>query len=325
MNLTEKSQFYKPFKYDWAYEMYLKQSQCHWTANEINYSADIKDWNSTLTEGEKSFLTQILRFFTQADVDVAAGYCDYFIPYFKNNEIRMALLTNAQMEVTHQDSYSKIIDTLNLPSLNYSVFMEYKEMKDKNDYFEKFSMSSPLEVAKTTALYGAFSEGLQLFASFAMLLNFQRFNKMKSMCQVVAYSMRDESLHVETMIKIYHTYITELLQNHEISSQEIKEINHSISNTAKDIVRMEDAFIDLAFTNFEIEGITAQEMKDYIRYIANIRLQQLNIPMIYHNNKANPLRWLEQIQTGLEFSNFFEAHPTNYTKASTVGTWSEAY
>lgn len=325
MSVTKYSEYYKPFKYPWAYDQYLKQDQCHWHANEINYSSDIKDWNSILTLDEKELLTQIFRFFTQADVDVAGGYCDHFLPFFKNNEIRMALLTNAAMEVIHQDSYSKIIDTLNIPQLNYSVFTEYKEMRDKNDYFMNFSMKTPIEVGKSLALYGAFSEGLQLFASFAMLLNFQRFGKMKAMCQVVAYSMRDETLHVETMIQLYKTYISEQIIDKNISSIELELMREEITEIAKQIVAMEDAFIDLSFKNYKIEGITAQEMKDYVRYVANIRLLQLGMQTIYHENKTNPIAWLDELQQGMEFSNFFESHPTNYSKFASTGNWEEAY
>jgi ribonucleoside-diphosphate reductase beta chain len=325
MNLLTKSVAYKPFKYPWAYEFYKKQTQNHWTADEINYSDDIKDWNEKLTEQEKHFLTQIFRFFTQVDVDVASGYCDHFIPYFKNNEIRMALLTNAQMEVCHQDAYSKILETLHLPETEYSVFLEYSAMRDKNDFFENFNTSSKLETALAVALYGAFSEGLQLFSSFVMLLSFQRFNKMKSMCEVVAYSIRDERIHTEFMIELFHQFVKECSESGDFTNSDIQLLGKRIEQTCKKVIEMEDSFIDLTFSNYTIEGLSSHEVKRYIRFIANLRMEQLGYPKLYSDCLNNPLTWVDELVSGVEFTNFFEGKPTAYTKGATRGTWDDVF
>ena len=87
------------------------------------------------------------------------------------------------------------------------MFLQYKEMKDKHDYLASFGVDTDEDIAKTLAMFGGFTEGLQLFASFAMLMNFPRFNKMKGMGQIVSWSVRDESLHCEGIIRLFHAFV----------------------------------------------------------------------------------------------------------------------
>ena len=96
-----------------------------------------------------------------------------------------------------------------MPETEYSAFMKYKEMKDKYDYMQGFDVKSNHDIAKTIAVFSAFTEGLQLFASFAILLNFPRHNKMKGMGQIVTWSVRDETLHCNSMIRLFKDFIKE--------------------------------------------------------------------------------------------------------------------
>ena len=102
-------------------------------------------------------------------------------------------------------AYSHLLDTVGMPETEYSAFLHYKEMKNKYDYMQQFNTGSKSDIARTLAMFGAFTEGLQLFASFAILLNFPRFNKMKGMGQIVSWSARDESLHTESIIRLFNS------------------------------------------------------------------------------------------------------------------------
>merc|ERR1712124_765 len=117
-----------------------------------------------------------------------------YLQVFKPIEIQMMLSSFSNIETIHIDAYSYLLDTIGMPEIEYQAFMKYKEMKDKYDYMQVFNISDKMNIAKTLAVFGAFTEGIQLFASFAMLLNFQRFGKMKGMGQIVAWSIRDETL-----------------------------------------------------------------------------------------------------------------------------------
>ena len=170
----------------------------------------------------------------------------------------------------------------------------------------------------TMAVFSAFTEGLQLFASFAILLNFPRFNKMKGMGQIVTWSVRDETLHCNSMIRLFRDFIKEEPQ---IWNDKLK---NEIYEACKTIVHHEDAFIDLAFQMGPMQGLTAEEVKQYIRFIGNRRLEQLGLNPIY-DVKKNPLTWLDTMLNGVEHMNFFEGRATEYSKASTKGTWGEVF
>lgn len=317
MSVTEARPYYKPFEYEWAYEAWEIQQKIHWLPEEVPMADDVQDWQNNLRPAEKNLLTQIFRFFTQADIEVHDCYMTHYTRVFKPPEIAMMLTAFANMETIHIAAYSHLLDTVGMPEAEYLAFTKYKEMKDKCDYLHQFNTSDNYNIAKTLAVYGAFMEGLQLFASFAILLNFPRFNKMKGMGQIIAFSVRDETLHSNSIIKLFRTFIRE----NNIAIEELEEEIHDI---CRNMVIHEDAFIDLAFELGDIEGLTAAEVKQYIRHIANLRLNQLGCKPIY-DQEENPLLWLEIMLNAVEHTNFFENRVTEYSRAATKGTWDEAF
>ena len=261
MSLLNAKDIYKPFDYPWAYEAWLQQQRIHWLPEEVPMGDDVKDWKNSLSEAERYLLTQIFRFFTQADIEVNNCYMKHYSRIFKPTEVQMMLASFSNMETVHIAAYSHLIDTLGMPETTYQEFLEYKEMKDKYDYMQQFDVESPINIATTLAAFGAFTEGLQLFASFAILLNFQRFGKMKGMGQIVTWSVRDETLHTNSIIRLFHTFVNECAD--EINKDELKRRIYKVCDT---IVTHEDAFIDLAFDiSGTIPGITSREIKQYIR------------------------------------------------------------
>ena len=318
MSLLDAKPIYKPFDYPWAYEAWHIQQKIHWLPEEVQLSDDVKDWKQNLTAGEKHLLTQIFRFFTQADIEVNNCYMKHYAKVFQPTEVQMMLAAFSNMETVHIAAYSYLLDTIGMPETEYQAFLKYKEMKDKYDYMHRFNTDSKDDIAITLAVFGAFTEGLQLFSSFAILLNFQRFNKMKGMGQIVTWSVRDETLHTNSIIRLFKTFIQE---NPEVWNEQMRSTLYEACAT---IVHFEDAFIDLAFEVGDIQGLTGREVKRYIRYIADRRLMQLGLKEIYMV-ETNPLPWLDEILNGVEHANFFENRVTEYTKAATTGTWDEVF
>lgn len=313
MNLFKARNYYKPFDYEWAFEAYDTMQKMHWLPSEVPLHEDVRDWNERLTQEEKNLISQILKFFTQGDVDIAQAYLDRYIPQFKAPEVRMMLGSFVASEANHAHSYSLLNDTIGETSLtNFQAFQEYKEMADKHAYLFKPKGKGVEGLIKDIACFSAFGEGLQLFASFVMLLNFQRFGRMKGMCQIVTWSIRDETHHVESMIKLFHQLIKE---NPSVWTEQFKA---ELYQTARDMVELEDKFIDLAFEMGGIRGLTADEVKKYIRYIADRRLLQLSLKPNY-KVKDNPLSWLDWVLNGVEHTNFFENRATEYNKGSMTG------
>jgi ribonucleoside-diphosphate reductase beta chain len=225
----------------------------------------------------------------------------------------MMLSAFSNMETIHIAAYALLLETIGMPESEFGAFLDYQEMRDKHDYMSKFGIGSNADIARTVAMFGGFTEGLQLFASFAMLMNFPRFNKMKGMGQIVSWSVRDESLHCEGMIKLYHAFNKE-------TGAVTKSVADDIVDCCKTVVGMEDKFIDLAFEMGPVQGMTPEDIKKYIRYIADWRLKQLELPIVYGVTE-NPLPWLQVLLSGVEHANFFEARSTEYSKAATTGQW----
>jgi ribonucleoside-diphosphate reductase beta chain len=312
-SLLTPSHAYKPFRYPWAYEFWKRQQQVHWLPEEIPLGEDCKDWAANLNDAERNLLTQIFRFFTQSDVEVNDNYMERYARVFKPTEIKMMLAAFSNMETVHIAAYALLLETIGMPESEFGKFLEYQAMRDKHDYMQAFGVETNADIARTLAMFGGFTEGLQLFASFAMLMNFPRFNKMKGMGQIISWSIRDESLHCEGMIKLFHAFKKE-------TDCVTKAVADDIVDCCKTVVGMEDRFIDLAFEMGPVKGMTPEDIKAYIRFIADWRLRQLDLPEVY-GVKENPLVWLQPLISGVEHANFFEARATEYSKAATRGQW----
>jgi ribonucleoside-diphosphate reductase beta chain len=320
MKVTDTRDSYKPFHYPWAYDAWLKHEQAHWLHSEVPMLEDVKDWNKRLTPSQKHFLTNIFRFFTQGDIDVAGGYVNNYLPYFPQPEVRMMLLGFAAREALHIAAYSHLIETLGMPESTYAEFLEYQQMRDKHDYITDIASKNTTKENTAThiATFSAFTEGMQLFSSFIMLLNFPRHGMMKGMGQIVTWSIVDETMHAENMIKLFRTFIEE---NREIWNDDLKGRIYTI---AEKMVELEDKFIDLAFEMGEMPDLTAEDVKKYIRYIADRRLISLGMKGIY-KIKKNPLPWVEEMINAPVHGNFFENRVTDYAKGALSGTWEEVW
>jgi ribonucleoside-diphosphate reductase beta chain len=318
MGLLDERNYYKPFNYDWAFTAYKTQQQMHWMPDEVNLHDDVRDYREKLPVESRRLVDNIFRFFTQADVDVASGYARHFLPTFKQPEVRMMLSAFAGMEAVHMEAYALLLDTLGKEEEIYQEFMQIKEMADKHEYLTDFNMESPHEIAKTLAVYSGFTEGVQLFSSFAILLNFPRHNLMKGMGQIVTWSVRDESLHVESMSRLFRTFIQE---NPKIWNDKLK---YEIYCAAERVVELENNFIDTCFEKAEIPDLTKEDVKEYIRFIAGRRLLGLGMKNIFHT-KVNPLPWIDYQLNAVEHTNFFENRATEYAKASTQGNWQDIF
>jgi ribonucleoside-diphosphate reductase beta chain len=317
--MDERS-YFKPFQYPWAYDAWLKHEQSHWLHTEVPMLDDVKDWKKSLTDEEKKFLTHIFRFFTQGDIDVAGGYVKNYLPNFPQPEVRMMLLGFAAREALHVAAYSHLIETLGLPETTYNEFLAYQEMRDKHEYLLDISNKTKdaTSIATDVAVFSAFTEGMQLFSSFIMLLNFARHGKMKGMGQIISWSIVDETQHTEGMIKLFRTYIEE---NREIWNDDLKSRIYTI---AEKMVQLEDKFIDLAFELGPMQNLTKEDVKEYIRYITDRRLISLGMKGIF-KRKKNPLPWVEEMINAPTHTNFFENKVTDYSKGALSGKWDDVW
>lgn len=319
VQLLRSQETYKPFHYPWAEQMEDDQQSVHWVPREVPMGEDLKDWASQsdrLTDAERALLMNIFRLFTQSDIDVADNYMDQLTKIFKNGEVRRMLSVFGSFETIHIKAYSYVLESLKLPDSVYHEFLEVEEMRAKHDWLKKYKANDLHSLLLTVAVFSSFVEGLQLFASFAMLMNFPRFGLMRGMGQIVTWSIRDETLHVKGGQRLYHALLAECGIPSVALAPELQD-------AARHFVKMEDAFIDKAFEFGSIRGATKEQFKNFVRFVADIRLQELDVEPIFHIEE-HPIPWFDE-QTGHEHANFFETRATEYSKAAYSGTWDSAW
>lgn len=319
--LVTYSQTYKPFKYPEFVNHAIDHESMFWGEWEASLQRDVNQWkDGTITPEERNHITQILRLFTQSDQIVGGSYVDVFLPYFKNNEVRMALLSIANRESTHMRAYALLNDTLGLPEDEYRAFLEYEEMASKAEFMQDFAINGVedkdyamgLNLARTVM-----NEGMSLFSAFAQLLNYQRpeaGSKMLGMCEIVEWSVRDETQHVETMASLFRLHCEE---NPHIVTDSFKQ---SIYSMYRKGVELEDKFIELSFAQGSPAGITKEQIKEYIRFIADRRLVMLGLKENWGITE-NPLPWVDHIIGGDRQKNFFEGRVTDYNHKGMEGDW----
>ena len=322
LKLTDTRDSFKPFAFPWAYDLWLKHEQIHWLHSIVPMQQDVKDWKKRLSVEQKTFLTHILRLFTQGDIDVAGAYVDNYLPVFPQPEVRMMLLGFAAREAIHIAAYSHLLETLGFPDSTYNEFLDYEEMRNKHDFFKQISSGDKNQVIQQMCAVSAFTEGMQLFSSFVMLLNFGRNNLMPGMTKIISWSVIDESMHVEGMTKLFREFIKE---NRDVWTDELKSQIYSI---AEKMVELEDGFINLAYGTMSGEEfaqpLSKEDVHTYIRYIADRRLIGLGLKGIF-KQKKNPLPWVDEMLVLPSHANFFEQEESSYSKGALTGSWDDIW
>jgi ribonucleoside-diphosphate reductase beta chain len=317
--LTDTRHNLKPYIYPWAWDMWERHEQMHWLYQVIPMQQDISDWNGKLTAGQKHFLLQIFRLFTQGDISVAGAYVKNYLPVLSGHpEVRGLLLGIAAREVIHIKAYSHLIETLGLPDKIFNEFLEYEAMAAKQKYFDEVEGLDKTHIIQQMTAVSAFTEGMQLFSSFAMLLNFGRRGLMPGMVKIVTWSILDEDLHVEAMTKLFRTFVKE---NPDVWNDDLKSQLYTI---AEKMVELEDKFIDLAYEQGGMEGLDKADMHQYIRYISDRRLIGLGLKGIF-KVKKNPLPWVDEMTVLQSHTNFFEQTESSYAKGSLTGNWNDVW
>jgi ribonucleoside-diphosphate reductase beta chain len=295
-----------------------EHERAHWIPDEADLRVDTEQWkNGTITPDEKAYIKNVLRLFTQADTDICGMYVSRLLPVFGNADARMMLLSFASREVTHIKGYKRLNDTLGYDSAEFmSEFLSFKEMKDKHDFMlDEVQLDTPSDIAEYLAKQ-ILMEGVNLFASFVMLLSWSQQGKLPGMVSINQWSIKDESLHVRGLCAILQAFLEE---NPKVVNNHFKA---KVYETAREVIRLEEAFIDLSYSVGKNPNVTAQEVKDYVRLTCDYRMQQMGLKPQF-GIKHNPTPWMDLI-TSNTFANFFEATSVQYSKGSMVGAWEYA-
>lgn len=278
---------------------------------EVQMSSDINDWKLNLTEAEKFLIGHILKGFTQSEVFIQEYWGQMVSNWFKKPEIQMMAATFSSFETIHEVSYAYLNQSLGLE--DFEAFMYEPTAKAKIDRLISTKGKSKEEIAKSLAVFSAFNEGVNLFSSFAILLNFSRFNKMKGLGQIIAFSIKDESLHSEAGCWLFRTLIKEFP---ELWTDSLKK---ELYDAARVTIDLEDAFISKAFSFGEVEGITEYDMKNFIRFRANTKLEDLGLKKNWKNidkESLDRMAWFDYLSVGVAQADFFAQRVDSYAKGS---------
>jgi ribonucleoside-diphosphate reductase beta chain len=313
--ITEATEIFVP-RYLKLQEIYEKHERAHWVPEEADMSSDVSQWkDGTITPERKAFIKMILRGFTQSDTNVCAGYVEKLLPVFKNADARMMLLSFASRESGHMYAYKRLNDTLGYDTEEFmSEFLSFKEMKDKHEYMvEQVDLRSNKGKAEYLGKQ-VLMEGVDLFAQFAMLLDFSRVGQLPGMVSVNQWSIVDESMHIEGLAELFRIFIEE---NPSVVTEDFK---RTMYETARKVVTLVDVFIDLCYDTGSGPKMTKQEAKDYVRFVCDYRMRQLGFKRQFGIEK-NPCQFVEEITGDGVFGNFFETTITAYSKDSLSGKW----
>lgn len=313
MGIFDARNFYHPFEYNEAYDFWHKQQKMFWLVDEISLVSDVADWNARLTEKDRQLIGSVLKGFTQVET-IVNNYWLTVASWFKKPEIVMAATAMANSEGWHQDAYSKLQITLG--DSDFQSYMNDPEVANKINALV-LKTKTLEDKALSLAVFSGFMEGVSLYSQFAILLNFSRFNLIKGIGQIISFSIRDESHHASFGAWLFNKIREE---NPQIWTDDLKK---SIYEAARNIVKLEDDFIDYAFANSinGIRDISPHALKQYIRLRANVRLTDLGLKTNWKNIDMAAAKsivdWLEPMTAlgHIEHHDFFAVNGTSYTSA----------
>ena len=309
--ITELRPHYKPFEYQTAFEFYKDQHRAHWLADEVPLSSDLNDWKLKLSESEKSLIGNILKSFAQTETYVHDYWATKVAVWFPKHEIKAMACAFADFESIHAEAYARLNEELGLD--DFQAFMEDEEAKAKIDRLVELPGDTLREKALSLAIFSAFTEGVNLFSSFAVLMSFQLRNLMKGTGQIVEWSVRDESLHSKAGCWLFRTLMEE---NPELDNPMM---TIDIYEACEISVGLEFDFIDKAFEMGEIEGLNKAQLKNFIKERANQKLIELNYNPLYNDIDPNLLKqmeWFGHLTSGKTHQDFFAGRVTDYSKST---------
>lgn len=316
MSLIDRRDFYKPFEYQEAFDFYLDQQRSHWLADEVPLASDLNDWKQKLTESEKNLIGNILKSFAQTEVHVNDYWSSKVSQWFPKPEIVAMTSTFGSFEAIHAQAYARLNEELGLD--DFKAFLEDEAALSKIERLQDTPMDTLNERAQSLAIFSAFTEGVNLFSSFAVLMSFQLRNLMKGTGQIVEWSVRDESLHSKAGCWLFRTMLSEMPE------LDTPELRNKVTEACHLSVKLEFDFIDKAFEMGEVEGLKRDQLQNFIKARANEKMIELGYQAVYNDIDPNLLKqmeWFGHLTSGKTHQDFFAGRVTDYAKST--GDWSD--
>jgi len=314
---------YKPMKYEWAYTGYTLLNRQHWKAEEIPLKEDVENY-AALPQKQKEMIKNILRLFTQNDVEALTGY-GTLLGIIKPTEVKMWLSAVAASEAIHVDAYSLLTDTLGFDETFYNEFIEVPVMERKIDFLERCKVKKQHEykamglsdtqidiqfrkdVLKMVGVFAAGLEGIELMSQFALLLAWQELGQFNGMSQINTYSIMDENVH---QIGNSLLFLTLKEENSDIVTDELL---HDVRMALIQASEQELAMTEYLYQVGEHPTIKKDEAKEFVKFMTDRALTMIELEP-YYNVTAHPLTFIDEVLATTHLANFFEVEVTEYSK-----------
>jgi ribonucleoside-diphosphate reductase beta chain len=314
-----------PIKYKWAWEHYINGCANHWMPTEVSMQKDIEQWKDpkVFSADERRVIMRNLGFFSTGESLVGNNIVLAIFKHVTNPEARQYLLRQAFEEALHTHTFQYCCESLNLDQRE--VFNMYHEVdaiagKDQfvmnltadimNDGFKTDSIENIQKFIKNLVGFYVIMEGIFFYSGFAMILSFHRRNQMVGIGEQFQYIMRDETIHMNFGVDLIKGICDE---NPGVWT---KQLQDEIVAMVKEAVKYEIAYAADCLPN-GVLGLNASMFDGYVKYIANRRLERLDIAPVFSEAK-NPFAWMSETIDLKKEKNFFETRVTEYAGAGSL-------
>lgn len=307
-----------PFKHKWAWEKYLAQCANHWMPQEVNMQRDIEQWKTgQLTEDEMRLVKRNLGFFVTADSLAANNIVLGTYRQITSPECRQFLLRQAFDEAIHTHAYQYIVESLGLDEGEvFNAYNEVASIKNKDDFLMPFidvltnpafktgTLATDQQLLRSIIVFACIMEGLFFYVGFVQILALGRQNKMTGAAEQYQYILRDESMHCNFGIDLINTI---KMENPELWTESFKA---ELVGLFQHAVELEYAYAEDTMPR-GVLGLNAAQFKEYLRFIANRRMQQIGLNELFPG-VTNPFPWMSEMIDLKKEKNFFETRVTEY-------------
>ncbi|PPD49480.1 MAG: ribonucleotide-diphosphate reductase subunit beta [Methylobacter sp.] len=308
-----------PFKYHWAWDKYLAGCANHWMPQEVPMNRDIAQWkdSTALTEDERLVIKRNLGFFTTADSLAANNIVLGTYRHITAPECRQYLLRQAFEEAIHTHAYQYIVESLGLDESEiFNAYREIPSIRDKDNFLIPFintltdpafrtgTLAADQQLLRSLIVFACIMEGLFFYVGFVQILALGRQNKMQGAAEQYQYILRDESLHCNFGVDLINTI---KLENPRLWTNEFRD---EIKGLMQQAVALEYRYAEDTMPR-GVLGLNAGMFKEYLRFIANRRCQQIGLDVPY-SGATNPFPWMSEMIDLKKEKNFFESRVTEY-------------
>jgi len=304
-----------PIKYKWAYDLYMQAVRNTWFPHEITLKEDLDDWQR-MTDDERHAVEFLMSFFNPAELIVNRSLALGVYPYLKSPECHLYLAKQMWEEANHCVAFEYVLETF--PFDREKVFKHHLQvptMKAKEDFINKYmrrmtevsldveTVEGKQDFIRNLVATNIVAEGIWFYSGFMVVLSFRQRKQLRNFGSMINWVLRDESLHLQFGINLIHNILEE---NPALLSPEFAD---DIRNIVIEGVNREVEYNKDLFPT-GILGLNADYVNQYVKYVADRRLEELGFPKYY--NATNPAKWMSAATDVFELVNFFEAQNTNY-------------